>query len=94
MSVASGRGEAGVHRAAQRRVLPQGAAPDRGPLVTLSHYLNYLHYPHIHVCTRSPELHGLLDSAIREANTLLVQETGRPLPLGQYEYYAANNGTS
>ena len=43
---------------------------------------------------RSPELHGLLDSAIREANTLLVKETGRPLPLGQYEYYAANNTTS
>ena len=44
--------------------------------------------------SRSPELHGLLDSAIREANTLLVRETGRPLPLSQYEYYAANNTTS
>ena len=90
MSVGSGRGEAGVHRAAQRRVLPQGAAPDRGPLVTLSTLLSTLSTYYV----RSPELHGLLDSAIREANTLLVQETGRPLPLGQYEYYAANNGTS
>ena len=44
--------------------------------------------------SRSPELHGLLDSAIREANTLLVQETGRPLPLGQYEYYTVNSTTS
>ena len=53
MSVASGRGEAGVHRAAQRRVLPQGAAPNRGPLVTLS-TLSTLIYLRNYVCVQVP----------------------------------------
>ena len=38
-----------------------------------------------------PELHQLIDSAIEEANSMLVEATGRPLPLDQYDHYDSSN---
>ena len=38
-----------------------------------------------------PELHQLIDSAIEEANSMLVEATGRPLPLDKYDYYDSTN---
>ena len=35
----------------------------------------------------SKELHTLINGVIMKANKLLVEKTGRPLPLEKYEYY-------
>ena len=35
----------------------------------------------------SEELHTLINGVIMRANKLLVEKTGRPLPLEKYEYY-------
>ena len=35
----------------------------------------------------SPELHQVFDDTIDEANKMLIQKTGRALPLSNYQYY-------
>ena len=81
---ASWRDQAPVHPGAQCGLLPSQEPSKGGVVMTLT--------PADMLLQEDPwsaDLHALIDGVIGRANTLLVNKTGRPLPLEKYEYHQA-----